>query len=433
MVLYSRARVAVVATLVLLVASINAGTAEAGGGAPERDDHGKGGGAADAYASGLTSQQWERQSVLEGYSKRLTVAEEASPGFYGVEINAKLNTVTIFSTGTPTGNEVEKHRAAAPDASVIHARALLGRTQVEVLDALVSRTRKGLREEGIKVVQWGMLDGPQSPYVVSYSTGAPTQEMIDRYAVYGPGTVVFRPGKVWSLGRYDDFSPFYGGSNIVASDTSPKFNCTAGFSGLDKSTGTHYVTMADHCVKKSDRRAWISNGTFMGPITAVNPFSIDTALINTTAAGKSSSSWIFDGPYGQNTRYKPVVGVDGFSSGTYVCTSGSYTGSVCNSRMGQQSLFLSENLYDKTESEVHVYSVRRDTYDVQIVDGDSGGPVFTNTNGNTEAIGRGTIAGGIEDVPCPSQFVGHICTRMALVVDLENIASVTGLTFGERF
>ena len=99
------------------------------------------------------------------------------------------------------------------------------------LDAMVSARREALLAKGLKIVQWGTIDGLSKPYVIKYESGTPTPEMLKQFEVFGSGTVTFRQGEVKSLGRYNDTHSFYGGSNIVASNTNPKHSCTSGFAG----------------------------------------------------------------------------------------------------------------------------------------------------------------------------------------------------------
>jgi hypothetical protein len=317
-------------------------------------------------------------------------------------------------------------QGAAPGVALRYATALLSRSQVEQLDALVSLKRKELRAAGVRIVMWGIIDGPAAPYVITYDGDAPTAEMASVFEIFGPGTVVFRQGSAQVLGRYNDTSPFYGGSNIVASNSGSKFPCTSGFAAKRKSDGKRFLTMAWHCVKLTDPRAWISNGTFIGPITDLFPLGFDAALI---APAKGSSPVIFDGANPNDTQTKAVVGSAGFAPGVPVCVSGSYARTICNAKMREQAFFIVENLYSGKEWEVHGFLVRRDTNAALVVDGDSGGPVFTNTNNNTQAVGRGTISAGLEPVLCPTYLNGHQCFRTALVVDLARLGSALDLTF----
>ncbi|HEU5107657.1 MAG TPA: hypothetical protein VFT95_03690 [Micromonosporaceae bacterium] len=417
---------ALAATLVVSLVAVPSGGAAAGGDPPSENR-------VSVPATGLTAEQWKRQEVLEAQALKIRAEGEREPTFTDVEVDVVTDTITVYATKEPAATVWDRYRSLTTAATLRYAPARLSRGQVAQMDAQVSGQRTALAAQGLDVVMWGLADGLSGPYVVTYDSGTPTVAMTSRLNLFGAGTVVLRRGEARPTGRYNDSSPFYGGANITAANVSPRYPCTSGFAA--RSGNTRFLTMAWHCVKLSDRRAWAANGTgvgqYIGPITHLSPLGMDAALINASSGGTNTTAKIYDGPVGYDGQNKPVVGMAGYMSGLYVCVSGSYVRVVCNARMASQMHYIATNLYD-TRQETHVngYFVRRDTAEPIIATGDSGGPVFTNTNNNTQAIARAMISGGTDKLGCPPRLSDRVsCWRTAFVVDAPIVASQFGITF----
>lgn len=67
------------------------------------------------------------------------------------------------------------------------------------------------------------------------------------------------------------------------------------------------------------------------------------------------------------------------------------------------------------------------------IQGDSGGPVFRNTNSNTQALAYGFISAGLFgpwEVPCPSWLSGKTCTGNGTITLAAQMEAVTHVSFG---
>jgi hypothetical protein len=150
---------------------------------------------------GATPHQNELAAQFGAFATAIKAMADDDDAFFGTAIDAKANTVTVYSTRPPTTAQRGRYQAAAPGATVRYATAVLSRTQVTKLNALVSSKRAELLAQGLKVMMFGSYDGPTAPYVIMYTSGTPTPEMTSQFDIFGPGKVTFRLGDVRSLGR----------------------------------------------------------------------------------------------------------------------------------------------------------------------------------------------------------------------------------------
>lgn len=107
----------------------------------------------------------------------------------------------------------------------------------------------------------------------------------------------------------------------------------------------------------------------------------------------SNQGAIYDGPSfynGDTNNGKPVAGYAGTAVGDRFCTSGSYSGTICNIRAMVVGVTINMGGYGEVKKTV--LSEQQDGI-AAVGNGDSGGPVFqpTGTN-NSQATARGTIS-----------------------------------------
>src|SRR4051794_3280095 len=171
----------------------------------------------------------------------------------------------------------------------------------------------------------------------------------------------------------------WGGARI----TSALKNCTAGFSVVRRSNGQRGSVTAGHCGARGT--VWTSGTNYYGTTTLrTNYPDYDQSLLTGSAHG--AKIWT-DGP-GDTADTRTVTGAGDPGVGTVVCQSGSFSTSL----RGITVRSTSAKYCDLDGCTTYVIRATRGGQ-VAIVDGDSGGPVYTR-RGSTAATIRGiTFAG----------------------------------------
>jgi hypothetical protein len=193
-----------------------------------------------------------------------------------------------------------------------------------------------------------------------------------------------------------DSQPYWGGSyveNWGPIGEAPRNACTMGFSATRKnSSGAVLPVMltAAHCGEGGD--VWrLSNGAYYGQeqelTTAGHDY--DAMLVGVP----TNQGVIYDGPSfydGDTNTGKPVSGYAGTVVGDRFCTSGSFSGTICNIRAMVVGVTIDVTGYGQIKQTV--LSEQQDGI-AAVGNGDSGGPVFYPTGtGDSQAQARGTIS-----------------------------------------
>jgi hypothetical protein len=221
--------------------------------------------------------------------------------------------------------------------------------------------------------------------------------------------------------RLDDQSPYRGGAFIQPAG---HIGCSSGFGVHSRGNGADYVITAYHCNLPSDPRFWDGGNDFMGSVTSANT-GLDAAFIKT-----SSRPWAFDGAWDNSTGYsKRVVGIRKPTTGTRICTSGSYSGVRCYGTISGAHNYRTTSRAGRTYT-VHAYAAASGS---EINgQGDSGGPVFTPSGSNVYAIGL--ISGQSTAVAYKTGCVGWVytgrkCSKVVLFTSAWDISSQHNLDF----
>src|SRR4051794_1300096 len=133
--------------------------------------------------------------------------------------------------------------------------------------------------------------------------------------------------------RYADTYPWWGGSYIESGNVA----CTSGFGVTGNNGAAQYLITAAHC----GNHTWTTGvGDTIGN-SIVTTWSNEVQLIYTP---QGSGSYVYDGDsvIGSNQFAKHVAGASTTRIGDRVCTSGAFTGAVCNSEV--QAVGLSFNV-----------------------------------------------------------------------------------------
>ncbi len=356
--------------------------------------------------------------------------------FTAVHVEGKQ--VTLYrASAENAAAQLEGYYAVAKAVGVqlVLAQAILTEQEISQLDTLVGQKLKELDAAGVNVSMYGMTDGYDKPYVISYQPGSKPvlDSVVASFQSFGKGTVRFEEGGVVPLGRNADTNPFYGGSanhgtNGLLDGGGPSL-CTNGFQTQNPSSLTFYTITAWHCNNERDPRFWSSysgaGGAFEGSVTTNDP-ARDAAFINLSHSGHSGRPIIFDGGFGDDTLLKTVTGVTTMDGASLMCTSGATSGAVCDIIDGLPTTIVTRNAYSGATASVKVQILINENETAMVAGGDSGGIVFTNADNNTHAFAVGMIDAGLTSwkVPCPpgveNRAPGKVtCYSRAAAVEIQ--------------
>lgn len=382
-----------------------------------------------ALDAGLGPDLWTTQAALDTMATKIEIRGKADPTFASVVVDATTNSLVVYRTG-PSAKIPDRNysTAASGTATVRYEKALLSAHQATALTKLVTKRRADLKRAGLNTTAWGTRK-PGGPFIISYEgPKAPDPALLESFTLFGAGTVQFARGGAVSLGRFNDTSPFYGGGRIKGPNLTPtnRPQCSSGFGALSNN-GLHYLLTAAHCVQQRDTRFWTFSDLLIGDYVAWDNY-LDTAYIKTNTLPR-----IFDGAYPDDSQIKSVVGMKSPHSGDLVCTSGSYVRAVCNARTECCVTYSTDNIYSGQEfCCVDGWQVVQNSHSAMATPGDSGGPIFSNTNGNTQAIAQGTISAADSNslVRCPSFMpAGIYCYYTIFFADISRVAAARHLDF----
>jgi hypothetical protein len=187
-----------------------------------------------------------------------------------------------------------------------------------------------------------------------------------------------------------------------------------------------YIMFADHCGAGNWRTGFVgtSDGTIyqnqLGNTISTRDPAHDTQLILTP---QGAGAGVYTGPSfldsGQQGR--SVKGSAANNVGDYVCTEGSFSGTLCNIRVAQVGMIVNIRDYGQTRDMVRA-NTSNASRQATSGNGDSGGPVVSITTGGV--IARGTISAMNANslVPCPgvpSSEDGRQCSTEMFYPDIR--------------
>ncbi|MFC5186922.1 chymotrypsin family serine protease [Actinomadura harenae] len=196
-------------------------------------------------------------------------------------------------------------------------------------------------------------------------------------------------------GRWDDQPSFKGGGAILNDDIkgNVKSFCTAGW-GVSDGSGHSYLLTAGHCGRVGGgwhNGAWTTDwtGLWIGRAVREN-VGHDLLLIDADSAGR-----MWDGSKA-GTFIKGVSGWDWAYANEWVCQSGAASGAICGIQNTSDFAFVGwfgPDAYGNKEWYTDLVVARRADGGLPAQHGDSGGPIFSLTNGDREVIAKGTLTG----------------------------------------
>ncbi|MGQ0572637.1 MAG: S1 family peptidase [Pseudonocardia sp.] len=291
------------------------------------------------------------QERLDARGERILAARDAN--FTGIEVDAASSRLTVFWKGEPP---------AAAAAAMADARG--DGVQVEQRPARYSEAE--LMAEGDRLVQ---QDGVSAVAPRVDGSGLLVSMLPGRLPVlFSPIPLTMDEASPVAASRGDDFSPYWGGARWNG--------CSTGFAFTIN--GARKMLSAGHC-GSNGQTANDGGGQRMGTISGDNN-SRDRLYINTESSGR-----IYTGGVGSGESSNAVAGASRSFVGNIVCSSGAYSGTRCNSQVVavNQTINIGYLVFGTVRAE------QRDRQ-AAIGQGDSGGPSYTATSGNSRVTAKGT-------------------------------------------
>jgi hypothetical protein len=334
----------------------------------------------------VIKNQDDIHAVIEPLLANLDPKKAAAiPGYAGVIVDADHNHFTLFWKGEPPASVTEA-LAMLPSGMTAEVRpAVFSKAELHAQrDQLIkddAATPAEYRAHHIRVREDG------SGIDVSVPNAKPGS--FPRAGGSNVRVIVEPPAQ--PLTRQVDRDPYYGGARLqmVNGSTVVRF-CTSGF--IVMNSGRPFAIAAAHC-GIGGFTVWNGRGETIG---SVFDQSLETGTELIKLAPASGAARIYDGAWNNSLGVnKPVLGKLGSAQGDWLCTSGSFSGVVCNIRVTNP---------DSTANGFFPFPVveAREVSGLNAAgDGDSGGPVFSLTGTGGQVVARGTIEGGRGAVvPC---------------------------------
>jgi len=319
---------------------------------------------------------------------RWAVQNSGATGFSGIELDG--GAVVLWFKGDLPESVRAAVESARADAPVQVRAARHSKAELEVASRQIA--------EGLRKQPGGPLHGVAIAMDGSGLVVAADRAMTRQAAGLpdvGVPVEVRAQDRPQLLARHNDVAPYWGGARVRNMDNYGQ--CTSGFGVVDYNFGTEYLLTAGHCGRYGNGW-WNGDGTRRIGNTANDLYLYDLLLIQTDAGNR-----IFDGGVGSGEFSKGVAFWDWVFGGEWVCTSGSFTGALCNHVVNG---FYYTQCYLDIYGEYQCYEglVRSSQHDGLTAGqpGDSGGPVFGLT-GN-RVVAKGTITGGYGNVLFWAEF-----------------------------
>jgi hypothetical protein len=375
-----------------------------------------------ADTPGVPAWVWDEQAVLDAAADRIDPVLKADPNYTGVFVDARDRRLVGYAT-KPFGAALWAHaRALMPAGTTLdYGRAMLSDRDVQDLTRYTSQRQRA----GLQAAVWGLssLDGP---FEVSLQPGHALPASDEAYLHrHGKDTLRVAHQAVSPAGRFDDTAPFYGGSYIngpLGTTEGKNYyeSCTSGFMTRSNTNGSNYIITAAHCIKWADSREWTGSPTtaFLGNATAQDP-GTDAAYVKVASA---VSPTMYDGTYGNDYDIKPVVGAVANHVGDDACGSGATSRRNCTWQIGTMANVTSVNGYTGATYQSVEWSAHNVSGGESVGQGDSGGPVFSYVNSNTQVQARGIIDAGSSTTSCPYWVAyGTVCYKTVYFGDVNSM------------
>lgn len=354
-----------------------------------------------ASATPAEVAEMKNQAAIDEVANRIKAAEKrqaasAPTGLSGVVVDAQANTLHLYWHGELSATaerEVTAARGTGMTVVIHPAPFTLAELKAErdrIADLYMSD--KAASTYGFEVVSVGPKpDG--SGLEVGVSTPASVQgpqalpKLTSSVAVQ-----VVSMAKPQPATRFIDSQPYWGGSYMEnwgtnnGVPTQYRGSCTMGFA-VTAANRAGMLT-ANHC---GQGLWWLATNPltqYGNSLAAHIDFAHDAMVVGVP----SSQGAIYDGASiagGDTNTGKPIAGAAATNVGNTMCTSGSYSATQC----GIQAVAVDQTINMGGYGQVtDMVRAERSNGLTVVGNGDSGGPVFSNTADNVRGIARGTIS-----------------------------------------
>jgi hypothetical protein len=375
------------------------------------------------------------QEKLDAVAERIEKAARDTPtsGLGGLVVDAKAMRLDLAWHGAVSAavkREVAAARRAGIDVRITAAaytRNALRRETDRLADEHMKTTDSVVGSIGPKADGSGLTVGVTAAPGRSLAASAPS--------VTSSVPLEFTATTPEKTDRYYDSDPYWGGSlllNYVSSAThyeNYRSLCTSGFGVTGLNGAATYIMFANHCGEGNWRTGFLSDssGTIyqnqLGNTISTRDAEHDTQLILTPAGAGAGvytgTSWLGSGQQGRSVKGSAANNV-----GDYVCTEGSFSGTLCNIRIAQVGMVVNIRDYGRTVDMVRA-NTSNASRQATSGNGDSGGPVVSVTTGGV--LARGTISAmnmnSLVDCPgvpgVPANEEGRHCSTEMFYPDLR--------------
>ena len=206
--------------------------------------------------------------------------------------------------------------------------------------------------------------------------------------------------------------------------------CSSGFSLRRPSDGVRFLTTAYHCIgNAADHQVSDGGDDYMGPI----PGALEFRGRDLVAIQVNSDNFIWVGGYNATSAKKEVTRAASPRVGNIICTSGAYSGALCNARVTRSLVPYAIDDHHDPDSDkrytFHVWEAVQLNGTAIAGQGDSGGPVIINTD-TTQVVALGSVTGGStpDQVRCAGRNPERHCSDVLYFSDVVAQAAYWGLS-----
>ncbi|WP_143115993.1 hypothetical protein [Lentzea xinjiangensis] len=327
-------------------------------------------------ATGPAAISPEVKALMTTQDKLHKIAErvDRGNGFGGFFVDAGSKTLNVYWKGKAPA----KVTAAA---AVAKAQGL----QVKVHSAKYSQAE--LKAEAARLLKAG---GSIQSIAAKYDgSGLAVKQAAGFSAQSAPQSSVaveVESGEVeLAASRLVDTSPYKGGAyieNYVNGEVQGA--CSSGFAVVSNATGADKLLTAAHC---GDSGSFFTNGAldYIGSVES-RSVSSDSEIVNATGQARV---WIGDSIQTESNQYGlDVIGSSATLAGDWLCTSGSFSGTICDIRAVQTGLTICLTGFGCVNNSVE--ALHQGGYSAG-GNGDSGGPLFSVQQPGDRLVARGTL------------------------------------------
>lgn len=245
--------------------------------------------------------------------------------------------------------------------------------------------------------------------------------------------------------RFLDTPPYWGGAYI--DNAALATACSDAFGVTGNNGASTYMFTAAHCGTGTWTTGTVTSGgtTYRNTIGSTFPAGrstgIDAELLLPPSGFSDGGSVYYGAPInppngdlGSNTGI-PVTGSGSNAVGAYVCTDGSFSGTICNVQVQLTNITITyspaENGVGTVTHLVQAYKAPSGGVYEANGNGDSGGPViivFGDGTARAQGIISGMRTGSGFTVPCTGYTPsGRVCSNTVFYADLNNAMSTLGV------